>query len=272
MKDLLVKYNNKLFYLEGDPLKQVDLNRCQFKQANTILILCNKQTDDPSSEDSKTILLAMTIRKFFNSDNNKEYTFFDDKQVNKHSKILIQLLKPESELHFSLSISRNKNLDQILCIDEIKLSLLAKSCICQGIISLMSNLITTSNLEYNETMFEQNKWLEEYSKGKGYEIYQVKLENFRGEKFSELVINIYNEKGVILFGINIECKDESNNLVLLNPGDFIIPYADDINVHGYLFAMDKTTADDIVKWNNKKSVNQTKSEIKEAKRVRNIII
>lgn len=211
----------------------------------------------------------MTIRKYF-SNNSSEYSFFDDRKVNNHAKILIQLLKPESELHFSLSISRNKNLDQILCIDEIKLSLLAKSCICQGIISLMSNLITTSNLEYSDTMLDQNKWLEEYSKGKGYEIYQVKLENFRGEKFSDLVVKIYNEKGVILFGINIECKDESNNLVLLNPGDFILPYADDINVHGYLFAMDKSTADDIIKWGNHRNLNQTKLEIKEAKRVRKI--
>lgn len=302
MKYLLQKYINKLFYFEGDPLKEVDLNRCQFRYASTILILCNKQTDDSTAEDSKTILQAMAIRKLFNTNENNNPTvhstlgptsvqssttnlfninnnqasnlmIYQNKDV-KETKMLIQLLRPESELHFSLSISRNKNIDQILCIDELKLSLLAKSCLCQGIIALISNLITTSNTYTNEGFLENHKWMEEYSKGMSYEIYKVSLEAFRGEKFNELVCKIYKEKDVILFGINIEDKNDGHSLVLLNPSDFCLPYANDINVYGYLFAEDKTMADDILQWGNmrKSKKNKTKTEIDLERRVKLIYI
>ena len=54
------------------------------------------------------------------------------------SRLIIQLLKPESEHSFALSVSNKKANDQIVCIDELKISLLAKSCMCRGIISLIS--------------------------------------------------------------------------------------------------------------------------------------
>ena len=242
MKYLLQQYQNKLFYFEGDPLKEADLKRCQFTDASTIIILCNKQTDDSTAEDSKTILQAMAIKKQFTLEGKYNNLAL------KETKMLIQLLRPESELHFSLSISRDRNVDQILCIDELKLSLLAKSCLCQGIIALISNLIMTSNIDINDTFVESNKWLEEYTKGKGYEIYKVPLDSFRGERYENLVYDIFDEKGVILFGINLEDKVELHTLVLLSPSGFVIPLQNDVNVYGYLLAEDKSMADEVISW------------------------
>jgi hypothetical protein len=214
MKSLLQEYQNKLFYFEGDPLKESDLKRCQFKDASTILILCNKQTDDSNAEDSKTILQAMAIRKYLMQD--EETT---KKEGKNQTKMLIQLLRPESELHFALSISKKNNLDQILCIDELKLSLLAKSCLCNGIISLISNLIMTSNLEnINKKLKQNNEWLEDYKTGKGFEIYKISLDNLRGYQFEEICEMIYLEKKIILFGLNVNiillyiiCLDRNKN-------------------------------------------------------------
>jgi len=207
MKLLLSEYQNKLYYFEGDPLKESDLERCQFKDANTIILLCNKQNDDANAEDSKIILQAMAIRKYLSQENdeNSASANSNDKKRNE-TKMLIQLLRPESELHFSLSISKKNNMDQIFCIDEIKLSLLAKSCLCQGIIALISNLIMTSNLDLDNMkpkLLDNNRWLEEYKKGKGYEIYKVQLDFLRGYEFSELCEMIYLEKSIIMFGINV---------------------------------------------------------------------
>ena len=93
------------------------------------------------------------------------------------SSLIIQLLRPESEHHFALSISKNNNTDQIVCIDELKLSLLAKSCLCRGIIALISNLIITNNFEEGiEKQLGNSKWIEEYKHGKDYEIYKIPLE------------------------------------------------------------------------------------------------
>ena len=330
MKSLLQEYPNKLFYFEGDPLKLNDLQRCQFRNASMIMLLCNKQTDDSAAEDSKTIIQAMAIKKHFNmedenkkkdgtfngsitnfylsrtfafdnNDNNGKQTeeipildnsnFINsdnsdkDKKINYNnindkrndkfkninnnkvlnnnnniynnvkknekieSSLIIQLLRPESEHHFALSISKNNNTDQIVCIDELKLSLLAKSCLCRGIIALISNLIITNNFEEGiEKQLGNSKWIEEYKHGKDYEIYKIPLEYLRGYKFSVIAEKIYNEKKTILFGLNLESKSDNSNLVLLSPMDFIIPLKRDINVFGYLLAKDQNDADSITTW------------------------
>ena len=298
MKTLLQIYQNKLFYFEGDPLKINDLKRCQFKDASMIMLLCNKQTDDSSAEDSKTIIQAMAIKKFFtqeeenengllrnktamskdknftmeleekvNSDQNEEEENANDSLISsdetnpvisennkggsneKESHLIIQLLRPESEHHFSLSISKNNTNDQIICIDELKLSLLAKSCLCRGIISLLSNLIITNNFEDGiEDKIGHSKWIEEYKHGKDYEIYKIPLNSLRGYKFSTCANKIYKEKKTILFGLNIEAKSNSMNIVLLSPMEFVLPMERDVNVYGYLLAKDQGDADNVTTW------------------------
>ena len=52
------------------------------------------------------------------------------------------------------------------------MSLLAKSCLCPGLVALVNNLITSSGdaPKKGEVEFE---WLEEYMNGKGFEIYKT---------------------------------------------------------------------------------------------------
>ena len=57
----------------------------------------------------------------------------------------MQLLKPESITHYELSFSKEEiKKDQIICIESMKLSLLAKSCLCPGLVALITNLIKSS--------------------------------------------------------------------------------------------------------------------------------
>ena len=293
MEELLQLYKNKLFYIEGDPLKFNDLQRCQFKQASMIMILCNKQAADSSAEDSKTIFMAMAIKNYFSMGNNNNDDKHSSYQTNKllrantlpnfevfksnflksnnkkekekdiqidepvSSKLIIQLLKPESEHNFSLLTSGRKSEDQIVCIDQLKISLLAKSCLCKGIISLISNLVITSNFDESaEEHLGKLNWMEEYKKGKDYEIYKIPLDYMRGYKFSTVVDKIYNEKKTITFGLNIEDKITNKNVVLLSPMDFILPESREINIYGYLLAKDQGDADEVKMWEKtiKKSI------------------
>jgi hypothetical protein len=87
----------------------------------------------------------------------------------------MQLLKPESITHYELSLNREeiKN-DQIVCIESMKLSLLAKSCLCPGLVALITNLIKSSKSppkEFSKEAFEEKKknknfqnwrWLHDY--------------------------------------------------------------------------------------------------------------
>ena len=298
MKSILQDYPNKLFYLEGDPLKFNDLQRCQFKKASMIMLLCNKQTDDSSSEDSKTIIMAMAIKKFFSLDNGNDFNEIYKNQTTSNlyqtkqlmyqdrentlqnltstknvdnvkeeenddisSRLIIQLLRPESEHSFALSVSNKKANDQIVCIDELKISLLAKSCMCRGIISLISNLVITNNFdEEMEKQFGKLQWIEEYKNGKDYEIYKIPLDHSRGYKFVQVADKIYNEKNTILFGLNIEDKSTNINVVLLSPMDFVLPTKKDVNVYGYILAKDQGDADEVTYWEKTIRKNFSSSE------------
>jgi hypothetical protein len=71
------------------------------------------------------------------------------------------------------------------------MNLLAKSCFCPGIISLLGNLITSAGDQEDEM---DTEWLREYTQGMGHEIYRTSLSfKFQGKTFSEVAAVIYNE-------------------------------------------------------------------------------
>lgn len=66
-------------------------------------------------------------------------------------------------MHYYLSLTKSTKNDQVICIEELKMSLLAKSCLCPGLITVISNLITSSE-EPNKKEIEY-EWLEDYWHG-----------------------------------------------------------------------------------------------------------
>ena len=258
MKQLLKLYKNKLFYFEGDCFNLNDLERVMFRKTKMIILLANKQTDNDTEEDDKTIIRAMTIKKHFMALEQKEnqekrklakfHIILKDKgSENKEIKLIMQLIKPESEHHFESNIFTN-NKDQIVCINELKLGLLSKSCLCPGIITLLTNLINTNNLvEDNDKakeIVEENGWMNDYIEGKDYEIYKISLNSKRGYYFGDIVNMVYNSNnGVILFGLHIESNVTQDSIVYLSPLTFKLPKDDQtISIYGYLLAKDQNEA------------------------------
>ena len=127
------------------------------------------------------------------------------------------------------------------------MSLLAKSCLCPGLITVICNLITSSG-EPPEKEELQADWLYEYWKGQGFEIYKTQLPVYFYKKpFSQVVMTIYRKFGAILFGIEIVEGEDSQ--IFLNPGNFIIP--DNLDkVLGYIISPDKGVADEISNYKN----------------------
>ena len=72
----------------------------------------------------------------------------------------------------------------------MKLSLLAKSCLCPGLVVLVSNLIkssSTSEKTIEELNSKDQKWLADYCEGKKYEIYRVEIPSFyAGQEFCKI--------------------------------------------------------------------------------------
>lgn len=219
---------SNVFYIQGDPLQEKDLKRCQIEKAKAVIILCNKQSGDATEEDAKTILRAMVIKKYLKLHNAANYV-----------RLCMEILRPEGKTHYYLSLNRQTRADQVICVEELKLSLLAKSCLCPGLVALISNLITSSGEPKADFDI---KWLDEYWKGKKFEIYKTYLSPlYLGKSFSWVAEKIYKDFRAIIIAIEIEFKDFTR--IFPNPGDFIIPYG--YRVTGYIIAEDKSVADQI---------------------------
>ena len=222
------KYEKNLIYIQGNPLDEISLKRAQADSAKAVLIMCNKHATKPDEEDSKTIMLAISINKYL------------DGHPNSDTKIYFQLMRSDSKSHYQFPTAnkQDKN-EQMICLEELKLSLFAKSCICPGLIALVTNLINSTDIESDESI---EKWLEEYWHGIGFEIYKTQLSKvFKGKTFSEAASIIYRKFNAILFGIEVS-NGRNGNTICINPGaSFSIK---DGNV-GYIIAEDKDVADQI---------------------------
>ena len=54
--------------------------------------------------------------------------------------LVLQLLRPDNRHHFMASAYGTSN-SQIICLDEIKMNLLGKSCLCPGFSTFICNLM-----------------------------------------------------------------------------------------------------------------------------------
>ena len=109
---------------------------------------------------------------------------------------------------------------QIVCVDEIKLNLLAKSCICPGFSTMVSNLVRSSNLEASSSM---DTWAQEYTLGCGKEIYRAKLSPFfSGKTFSEMANLVFSHLGVCVLAVEIMDAAGVQRAVLF-PAKYMIP-------------------------------------------------
>ena len=66
------KYTSSVFYIEGNPLDQRDLRRSLIEKAKAVIILSDKLSYDAQKEDTHTILQAMVIKNYLNSNKDKQ--------------------------------------------------------------------------------------------------------------------------------------------------------------------------------------------------------
>lgn len=126
------------------------------------------------------------------------------------------------------------------------MNLLAKSCFCPGIISLLGNLVKSAGEPDLESI--QHEYLKEYMNGMGHEIYRVLLSpKFGGQKFVEIAATVYKQFQGIIFGLEIQI--ESETLVVLNPGNYTIPQQVIASTYVYVICEDKDVADQVTAYN-----------------------
>lgn len=235
IQDLLSdpRFSYKLKYLDGDVMSDKDLKRASLETAKAVFLLTNKFSETPEQEDANSILRALFLKRYLMSNGANE---------GGDTTLCIQLLSQESQSLFLSSVPKTSSSlakePQIICVDELKQILLAKSCLAPGISTMVNNLIASSGEECSPT---DAPWMNEYNHGLGFEIYRVALSDvFRGLPFLNVVKLVYKHTNTLLFALEV-FHNQAGTRVVLNPGNFVIPASGDIA--GFVLAEDLEDAE-----------------------------
>ena len=118
-------------YLEGSPLKNRDLQRAKVDMAVAVFIMGNKFSTKPDEDDAKTILQQFSLRRYIESAATEKEPLF-----------CLQLIRPENRRHLGAQEDDDSK-EIVVCLNEMKMGLLAKSCMFPGTSTLIFNLLTS---------------------------------------------------------------------------------------------------------------------------------
>lgn len=189
LRAILRSYYTRVQYVLGSVLKAKDLAKAKIEECAAVFILAEKHCEYPEREDQENLLRLVSIKNTTSS-----------------IPVTIQVL---------LSASKNKVKfiphtlnDTVICLNELKLGLLAQSCLCPGFSTLISNLFYTS-----EGLREVGGWQELYGKGISQEVYITPFSQFfDGKSFYDAAEVCYS-LGLILLAV----KDKASGNLYISP-------------------------------------------------------
>ena len=184
----------------GSLTELADLKRANINQAAACFLLADKQALDPELEDYATILKAFAIPNF-------------DQQV----PVYVQIIQKEHKQPLIAAGVVN-----IVCIHELTYTLLAQSCLVPGFSTLMGNLMRSYAPQF--TRVGGNSIDEsEYIWGLSQEVYFFPLgRHYAGCSFDEVVVELYEDYGMVLLGSGLPLEEDRPSMVFLNPRHHII--------------------------------------------------
>ena len=125
-------YFLNLLYLEGSALIDKDLKRAKAHTAMAIFIMTNKFSEKPDEEDAKSILLNLSIKRYVMSFKLPPKLF------------CLQLIRPQNRRHLARDEADEVSAqDLVVCLNEIKMGVLAKAVMYPGANTLLMNLISS---------------------------------------------------------------------------------------------------------------------------------
>ncbi|RLN48164.1 hypothetical protein BBJ29_000297 [Phytophthora kernoviae] len=159
---------NRVTYIKGSVMSEEDMCRVGADAARACFVLASKSAPNTKQTDAETVMRLMAIRNY-----------------NPDLPVYTQIVSPVFIDYIS-----GVDADHLLCLDQIKISLLAKSCLCPGLVTLISNLFRSSALVNRETL---TNWEQEYAEGMALEVYATTLPTvFHGLNFTQTCQLLYN--------------------------------------------------------------------------------
>lgn len=189
LRAILRSYYTRVQYVMGSVLKAKDLAKAKIEECAAVFILAEKHCEHPEREDQENLLRLVSI-----------------KNTTRSIPVTIQVL---------LSASKNKVQyiphtlkDTVICLNELKLGLLAQSCLCPGFSTLISNLFYTS-----EGLREVEGWQELYGKGISQEVYITHFSKYFDDKSFYEAAEVCYSLGLILLAV----EDKASGNLYISP-------------------------------------------------------
>ncbi|EQC39532.1 hypothetical protein SDRG_02970 [Saprolegnia diclina VS20] len=167
------KYEPRVVYLSGSPMLQADLHRASILVASACYILTRTPLDDTA-----TNFFTISLR-----------------HCNKDVPVFAQVVGTDYLDHVMLSGATN-----VVCIDQLKLGLLAKACLVPGILGVISSLLFPSP---RLARASKGTWADDFTSGARHRIYECGIPKFldRLINFTAWTYICFNEFDMLPIGI-----------------------------------------------------------------------
>ena len=237
LRKVLRSYYTRVQYVVGSVLKASDLAKAKIpatdklSECKAVFILAEKHCKDPETEDQENLLRLVSI-----------------KNTASNIPVTIQVLLSSSKEKIKY-IPRTSS-DTVICLTELKLGLLAKSCLCPGLSTLVGNFFYAS-----EELHEAKGWQELYGKGISNEVYITCFSRaFDCMSFYDAAQLCYERMGLILLAV----EDKRSDTLYISPSPTTHPTLSvrsfnhgnpDAAMVGYFIGKDQHHVD-MVSWYN----------------------
>ncbi|KAJ2560547.1 hypothetical protein GGH12_004724 [Coemansia sp. RSA 1822] len=205
-------YVNRAKFVLGSPTSFSQLEDIQADSAQAIFLLSSKAAgDNAAKEDAAKVMIALAVRKFLRAS-----------RIKRPVPIYAQVLLPETTMHMEYLA------EHVICIEELRLGLLAKSVMVPGFASLLQLLTSSIPGTITDPLIRtaergRKTWLAEYAQSMSHEIYSTRISGIlTGSKFQRAAQVIFQRTGATLFALRIPSRDESGNhdgegRIVINP-------------------------------------------------------
>ncbi|XP_022111761.1 calcium-activated potassium channel subunit alpha-1-like isoform X2 [Acanthaster planci] len=250
LQALFRRHFTKMRYFQGSVFNPSDLQRVKLNESDACLILCNKYSPRPDTEDSGQIMRVISIKNF-----------------NPEMRVIVQLIQDHSKTHLLNIPSWNQAYgDDVICIAALKLGFIAQTCLAPGFSTMMANLfamrssseihvkvvkddptervVETQSVVKNasspaETYLSPEGWMSHYLHGCGNEIYTESLSRaFDGMTAPEMVKECFIKLKLLLIAVQ-QNNEFDETEIIINPGPYITINQGTV---GFFLAPDATEA------------------------------
>eukprot|EP00903_Cladosiphon_okamuranus_P006121 g6025.t2 len=209
------KYRSRVVYFKGSVTNPRDMAAVCAEYADCIFLFpSSAEGGDPRAVEETTHLAAKSVRRYI------DRTPTENVLMEK-VKFLSQTGNPRRTVVTVGAIHSKHQLlgfgiDHVICLDELKLSMLAVSTLCPAFLPFVANCVRSCENSRGSSVAkpksqpkdggideceEPNDWLDDYAMGTNYEIYSVPLEVISGEStlwgmsFSSAARIMYDDSG-----------------------------------------------------------------------------